>query len=495
MRWCRWRACGRTSGSTRRSTSSCKPSPRPGAIRRLAAAHEGVAACLFRLRERLHEAAEHAESAARLALELGDEALAAEATGTQLIVETLLGARSATRTVARALALQEACRSRRVLGQPLAAAAVHWWWTDEPERARKALIEMLERARGLGDESSLPYVLVLLGQVEVLLGELPSAGARARDAQQAAEQAGQRTLSVYGQSLEGFVEAQLGRADRARAAALGALARVPETGGRPAELVARQALAHLELALVSPAGAVSWLEPAVSFARGQVLGEPGAMRFVTDHVEGLVELGRHEEAEELLGWYAGHARRLRRASALAACARCRGLLAASRGDVQAAERAYAEALEWHGRLAIPLDRGRTLLALGMALRRARRRREARERLGEALAVFEQIGAALWAERARAELKRISGRAPSPDALTPAEERVAALVAEGRTNREVAAALFLSERTVEGHLSRVFGKLGIRRRTELQRALAARQTQGTAPPSTGGSPVSAESVAP
>ena len=87
-------------------------------------------------------------------------------------------------------------------------------------------------------------------------------------------------------------------------------------------------------------------------------------------------------------------------------------------------------------------------------------------LEEALAVFERIGAALWAERARAELKRISGRAATPGALTPAEERVAALVAEGKTNREVAAALFLSDRTVEGHLSRIFGKLGIKHRSEV-----------------------------
>ena len=119
-----------------------------------------------------------------------------------------------------------------------------------------------------------------------------------------------------------------------------------------------------------------------------------------------------------------------------------------------------------------------MLALGAAQRRAKRRREARETLEEALALFERIGAALWAERARAELKRISGRAATPGALTPAEERVAALVAEGKTNREVAAALFLSDRTVEGHLSRIFGKLGVKHRAEVARALSARQTQGS-----------------
>ena len=144
---------------------------------------------------------------------------------------------------------------------------------------------------------------------------------------------------------------------------------------------------------------------------------------------------------------------------------------------------------------IPLDRGRTLLALGAAQRRAKRRRDARATLEQALAIFEGIGAALWAERARGELRRISGRAPTTGALTPAEERVAALVAEGKTNREVAAALFLSDRTVEGHLSRIFGKLGIRHRAELARALATRQSQGIAESNTGDSPVSADPIAP
>ena len=125
----------------------------------------------------------------------------------------------------------------------------------------------------------------------------------------------------------------------------------------------------------------------------------------------------------------------------------------------------------------------------------KRRREARSTLEEALSVFEAIGAALWAERTRAELRRISGRAATPGALTPAEERVAVLVAEGKTNREVAAALFLSDRTVEGHLSRIFGKLGIRHRTEIASVLTPTQTQGIAGSNTGGSPVSAEPSAP
>jgi DNA-binding CsgD family transcriptional regulator len=258
------------------------------------------------------------------------------------------------------------------------------------------------------------------------------------------------------------------------------------------KLIVAFARGHLEHALGAPDRVVEHLAAAVELVRCEAIAEPSAMRFVVDQVEALVELGRRDEAIELLGWYEGNATRLNRISALASCARCRGLLAAQEGDLDEAVSSFREALGFHAEVELPLDRGRTLLALGVARRRAKRRREARETLVEALAVFERIGAVIWAERTRTELSRISGRAASPGALTPAEERVAALVAEGRTNREVAAALFLSERTVEGHLSHVFGKLGVRSRTELARALA---TQGAAASNPGDSPVSGAPSAP
>lgn len=461
----------------------------------LAGAHEGVAACLFRLRERLDDAVEHAELAAGLALEIGDEALAAEALGSRILPETLLGRETAAVTVRRALALQEAATDRRVLGQPLCMAAVHWWWTDELERAREVFLQMLQRSHELGDEASPPYVLVLLGQVECVMGRLESALGRAVAGKEASEQSGQHTSFVYNLALESLVNAQLGRPDRARETALLALDRVPETSGRPAELIAVGALGHLELSLGNAAAAAAALGPTVALARREGFGEPGAMRFVIDQVEALIELGTPNEAHELLDWYEGRAHRLERASALAACARCRGLLAAAAGRLDDAVSAFDEALSRHAQVELPLDRGRTLLALGATQRRAKRRREARATLEEALGVFERIGAALWAERARAELRRISGRAATPGSLTPAEERVAALVAEGKTNREVGAALFLSGRTVEGHVGRIFAKLGVRHRGEIAAALAARQTQGIAASNTGDSPVSAETVSP
>jgi DNA-binding CsgD family transcriptional regulator len=439
----------------------------------LAVAHEGVATCLFRRYERLLESVEHAEAAAELATELGDAALAAEALGTQWVVEVLLG-RDFTHAAERALALQDATADRRVLAQPrFAAAASQLWLTSSLPLARDELVDLLRRAAELGDESSPPLVLAHVAEVECELGHLDAAHAHALEGQEAARQSGQETVFAHNLAVEALVDAYRGNSERARALALRALDLVPATGGRQAEFTATRAIGHLELSIGRPEAVVATLEPTVAFVREQGIAEPGLVPFASDLAEALIELGRRDEAMELLDWYEGNAARLGRASALARAVRCRGLLAASAANLDDAILAFERALGWHAQVTIPLDPARTLLALGATQRRAKRRRAARETLEGALAAFERIGAAVWAGRARAELARISGRAPSAGELTPAEERVAALVAEGKSNREVAAMLYLSDKTVEGHLSRIFGKLGVKSRADVARALNSR----------------------
>jgi len=157
---------------------------------------------------------------------------------------------------------------------------------------------------------------------------------------------------------------------------------------------------------------------------------------------------------------------LGRRSALAAAHRCRGLLAISIGDEDGAIAGLVQALNDLESLPLPFDRARALLLLGSVQRRVRRRRAARETLEQAQRLFGDLGARLWSARAKAELGRIGGRAPSTGELTASETRVAELVAQGWTNKQVAASLHLTERTVEGTLSRVYAKLGVRSRTEL-----------------------------
>jgi DNA-binding CsgD family transcriptional regulator len=160
-------------------------------------------------------------------------------------------------------------------------------------------------------------------------------------------------------------------------------------------------------------------------------------------------------------------RRNDRAWMLAVGARCRSMSLAARGDVDAAERMARQALVEHDRIPMRFERARTQLLLGALQRRQRQKGTATGTLNQALAVFEDIGTPLWADRARAELARTKV-APGRDVLTPSERRVAELAASGKTNRDVAAALFISPKTVEANLGRIYRKLGINSRAELGR---------------------------
>ena len=229
-------------------------------------------------------------------------------------------------------------------------------------------------------------------------------------------------------------EANLGLVDRA--------------SGDPGAAIARFAAAE------AAAEACGWREPAVLWWRA-------------DFAEALLELGRVADAVELLDAWEPDARRLGRDRILAHVTRCRGLVAAARGDIEVASETLERAVDQADAEADPFGHARALLALGVTRRRARQKRGAREAIAAALAGFEALGEVIWTRRARAELGRIGGRTRE-EGLTAAERRVAALVAEGRTNREVAAALSLGERTVETHLTHIYAKLGVRSRTELAR---------------------------
>ena len=435
----------------------------------LGTAHEGIAGNLFRLRERFDEAAAHAREAVAIGDALGDQHLAAAALGSQLLAEAARGLHEAAVTAAAASRLVALPTTRILQGAQFALAVARMWW-EELDEAHGSFERMLAGATEIGDESSVPYVQVLLAQTDCLRGRFVEAASHATEAAGRAEQAGQETLFAYALALRGLAAAHRGEIEEARASTGRALELARSTSGRPAEHFATAALGLLELSLERYEETVEVLAPLVSFAREQGMAEPGLTRFLPDLVEALVACGRSADAQAQLDWFEGNAERLERPSAQGAAARCRGFLAAAGGDLPAALAAFARARVLHERAPMPFDRARTLLALGSAQRRANERRAARETLGEARSLFDSLGAAVWAERARLELTRIGGRAPSTGALTPIEARVAELVAAGRTNREVGASLFLSTRTVEGHLSRIYGKLGVRSRVELARRL-------------------------
>jgi DNA-binding CsgD family transcriptional regulator len=187
----------------------------------------------------------------------------------------------------------------------------------------------------------------------------------------------------------------------------------------------------------------------------------------------LLELGRSDDAVAVLDAWERDAARVGREWALAHATRGRGLVAATGGDIEGALSVLEHAVARHEIVGDPFGRARALLALGVVRRRARQKRRAREAIEEALAGFETVGAARWAGKARAELGRVGGRPPRAEGeLTPTEQRVVALATEGRSNKEIASALFVSVHTVEVHLSHAYEKLGVRSRGQLARALAA-----------------------
>jgi DNA-binding CsgD family transcriptional regulator len=191
-----------------------------------------------------------------------------------------------------------------------------------------------------------------------------------------------------------------------------------------------------------------------------------------DLIETYMSTGHVAEAREELLALERAAARTDNANARAAALRYRGLLDEG-GEF---EDLFFAALKEHDRLPRPFERARTELCFGERLRRERRKSEARLHLDAACSTFDQLGARLWAERARSELRALGIRVPKPasrrsNELTPQELRVALAVSDGATNRETSAALFLSTKTIEAHLSSIYRKLGVRSRTELASLMA------------------------
>ncbi len=426
----------------------------------------GLANALFYMREELESALEHATLAADLAARLGAVALQAQLLTEQGIVEALLGRPTAAATLRAAGELGP--DPERVVDSPRHAWALYLSWTDECEDGAARLRQTHEDARGRGDESSVSMILANLAVAEYLTGRWQEAARVAEEGYEVALQTAQRPQQAWALSIQALVRASLGREAEARADAAEALTLAGERGMEVARIHAVWALGLLELSLERPEEAARLLAPQRERLLAAGVGEPGSVRFVPDEIEALIALGRLDEAVERLEWLEERGRALDRASALAAGFRCRGLLLAATGEREGAVAAFEQALAQHARVPMPFDRARTLLALGAAQRRAKRKRDARATLDEAVQVFEELGATLWAQKARVELGRIGGRAASHDELTPTERRVAELVAEGRTNKEVAGELFVSARTVEFHLSHVYRKLGLRSRAELAR---------------------------
>ena len=386
-------------------------------------------------------------------------------------------------------ALQPLRRLRAAFGEgeavgglgDLASTAAHYFvWAEEFDVAA----QIFDRVVAAGREASAPALLPWALAGRALLGFRTSrwaaASADATEAISLAEALGQLAVAGFALDCAARIEAACGREIDCREHVTRSQALMERTGALTGRAYAGATLGLLELGVGHADAAAAALEPVGEFTTGGGLLDPTVVQWAPDLVEAYARGGRREAALGALASLERQAEGTGGRWALAVTARCRGLLAAEDGF----EPCFREALDRHERLPAPFEQARTELCFGERLRRAGRRTEARAVLHSALKTLEALGATPWAARAEAELRATGATVrkrdrSTADDLTPQETQVALIVAGGATNREAAAALFVTPKTIEFHLGRIYRKLGVRSRTQMAVRLAHVNSVGSA----------------
>jgi len=355
------------------------------------------------------------------------------------------------------------------VGDRISAALGVWLKHDgDFEGARRWLDQTLQAAIDEGDEGSLPFALSHLPQLELWIGDWEAAERRALEHLELAErtdQAAERRTAVY--SLTSVL-AHRGAVDDVRSWIADTLPEAERVDDWSVYQL-MGVLGFVELSLGNVPEAVRALARA-----SEIYGRLGYgdLSWVYENLaEALVLHDALGRAEELVDWYEARARERGKPMSLGSALRCRALLLAAQGKLAAAAEAADEAVENGRRTLMPFGLARTLVVRGQILRRRGERKAARDALDEAVTIFGRLGAPLWEGKARAELARVPIKRKAGAVLTAAETRIAEMVARGSSNKDVALALFLSEKTVEANLTRVYRKLGVQSRTALAARLA------------------------
>jgi DNA-binding CsgD family transcriptional regulator len=412
------------------------------------------------------QARDHARAALALADQLDDDGLRIRALTVQAVLGWIAGDPDAPGLAARAHELATAVGDQRLMHEATLVVANTLTPSSKNDEAR-GLYEREYREWQDRSEPRSARALWALSWLEFWAGNWALAGEHASRAHEIEIQYG---LEVpQGHLPIALIAVHRGDLDLAREHSELALALAEEQFGlHPPHHMA--ILGLVALGTGDRSAAVQWLSKADRQAAALGWAEPSVRWWSSDHVELLLELRRIDAAVDVVDAWEADAMRLGREWVLAHTTRCRGLVAAARGAVEEARPLLERAVAEHEAVGDPFGRARALLSLGTVRRRGRQKRSAREAIEAALAGFETVGAAGWAEKARAELGRIGGRGPRSSDLTPTELRLAELVAEGRSNKEIAAALFVTPKTVGTTLSRLYAKLGVHSRTELIRRL-------------------------
>lgn len=430
---------------------------------RSAAAENALAIGWLTLRADYVRALEHYRRGLAFAERAGDPAQLARSLALTAHLESLTG-RITPGLLERGVALEQ--RAGLILDYgPTFVLALRRMYQDRLAEARELLDRIDSAASEQGDEPRRALVVFHRSELENRAGNYEAAATYAAETIELGRELALNTTLLGGLYVAALAAAYSGRAEEARALAEEGI----ELSGGVGVFMMQSAsvLGFVELSVGDPRAAARRLLPLAKRLATMGSGEPSAGRILPNAVDALVQIGELDEARILVDRLEEQGLRLDSPYARSTGARGRGQLLAAEGDPEGAEQAFAEALVQHARMPGSFERARTLLALGSVRRLARRKRAAREVLQEAAAIFESLGAPLWAEQARSELARIGGRAAaSGNELSETERQIADLVVQGRSNKEVAAALSLSPKTVEWNLSKVYSKLGVHSRTEL-----------------------------
>jgi DNA-binding CsgD family transcriptional regulator len=353
-------------------------------------------------------------------------------------------------------------------------------WAERYSEARYHLTTLLHAARRLGSPPILAFAFAISAEIGWWSGRWTTAYADATEAVQWTTENGQPGLLGYGLSMVARIEAARGERESCQARVDKVRREVESRGVGSMPVYSHAALGLAALGAGDLSEAAAELQQAWDLGSRQGMNNPNVIPMAGDLAEALARTQQPDHCREILNWLDERAQATGLAYPLAAACRARAILATNPEDAQRLFAASLAALDKVG--PVPFEQARTLLCSGEAMRRNHRPADARVPLNSALKIFDGLGARPWAARARAELaasgvkdRRITMTTAGPkslEELSPQELRAARIAARGQNNIEVAAALFVSRKTVEAHLTRVYRKLGIRSRTELARILLA-----------------------
>jgi DNA-binding CsgD family transcriptional regulator len=412
----------------------------------------------------------HARTAVQAVAPDGHPGLVAQVLAVVTMAEFLCGGGLDERRLERALELEDPAMATAWQMRPSFIAGCLCLYSGRPEKAVAILSVLHSYAVEHGEESFIPIHCLYLTWALIWHGELERAREVAEIATQTASLLGDPAAEGAALTAAALVHAHDGSTLLARDEACQAIRIFQELNWPTGVIFPTWALGLAQTAAGDPEAVDSTLGPLADMLITIADVDPAMAMFLPEEIEALIQLGRLDPAEALLGWLEKRATKLDRSLALAVAGRCRALLHAERGDHASALEAVEQAVGEHDRIDMPFERARTLLIWGRLLRRAGRRGQAKEVLADALGVFERIGTPPWAEQARADLDRLGGRRATSDQLTPTESLIAGLAASGISNQEIAGRAFLTVKAVEANLTRIYRKLGIRSRGGLARAL-------------------------